>query len=166
MIYIAMSELKKTNAMRILESRGIPFDCSSYEVDEDHLDAISAADKLGLDPQRVFKTIVMRTESNEICVFCVPAIVEVNLKKARAACGAKEIAPVRPSELLALTGYIRGGCSPIGMKRKYRTFVDETVILHDTIYVSAGIRGQQLILRPENLTRATEAIVTDLGSEG
>ena len=158
-----MAELKKTNAMRILESKGIPFECSSYEVDEEHLDAVTAAGKLGLEPDRVFKTIVMRTESNEICVFCVPANVEVNLKKARAASGAKEIAPVKPDELLGLTGYIRGGCSPIGMKKHFRTFVDETIILHDTVYVSAGMRGEQLVLTPENFVRATEATVCDLG---
>lgn len=157
-----MSDLKKTNAMRILESHHIPYTCGTYEVDEEHLDAITAARKLGLDPERVFKTIVMRTDSNEVCVFCVPAPVEVNLKKARSACGAKEIAPVRPTELLGLTGYIRGGCSPIGMKKQFRTFIDETVILHESVYVSAGLRGVQLILKPDDLVRATEAAVCDL----
>lgn len=160
-----MSDLKKTNAMRILESRNIPFTTDSYEVDEEHLDAVTAAGKLGLDPERVFKTIVMRTDSNEICVFCVPAPVEVNLKKARSACGAREIAPVKPTELLGLTGYIRGGCSPIGMKKHFRTFIDETVILHETVYVSAGVRGKQLVLAPENLVLASEATVCDLSLE-
>lgn len=160
-----MSAIQKTNAMRILESHGIAFECSSYEVDEEHLDAVTAAKKLGLDPSRVFKTIVMRTDSNEIVVFCVPAPVEVNLKKARTASGAKEIGPVKPTELLGLTGYIRGGCSPIGMRKQYRTFVDETVILHDTVYVSAGIRGQQLILSPDDLVRAVNAMVCDLALE-
>ena len=157
-----MHEPKKTNAMRILESKNIPFQCASYEVDEEHLDAVTAAGKLGLAPDRVFKTIVMRTESSEICVFCVPANVEVNLKKARAASGAKEINPVKPAELLALTGYVRGGCSPVGMKKHFRTFIDETVILHDTVYVSAGMRGEQLVLAPENLVKATGATVCDL----
>lgn len=157
-----MSELKKTNAMRILDTLEIPYEADSYEVDEEHLDAATAAGKLGLDPARVFKTIVMRTQANETCVFCVPATVEVNLKKARTACGAKDISPVRPGELLSLTGYIRGGCSPIGMKKRFRTFIDETVWLHDTVYVSAGMRGQQLVLTPENLVRASEATVCDL----
>jgi Cys-tRNA(Pro)/Cys-tRNA(Cys) deacylase len=161
-----MSAIQKTNAMRILESRGISFECSSYEVDEEHLDAVTAAKKLGLDPSRVFKTIVMRTDSCEIVVFCVPAPVEVNLKKARQASGTKEIGPVKPTELLALTGYVRGGCSPIGMRKQYRTFVDETVILHDTVYVSAGLRGQQLILAPDDLVRAANATVCDLALEG
>jgi Cys-tRNA(Pro)/Cys-tRNA(Cys) deacylase len=157
-----MSDLKKTNAMRILETLEIPFSTDSYDVDEEHLDAVTAAGKLGLDPERVFKTIVMRTSDNEICVFCVPATVEVNLKKARLASGAKDIAPVKPTELLALTGYIRGGCSPVGMKKRFRTFIDETIWLHDTVYVSAGIRGQQLVIAPEGLITATGAIVCDL----
>lgn len=149
--------------MRILESHGISYETDTYDVDEEHLDAVTAAGKLGIDPESVFKTIVMRTDSNEICVFCVPATVEVNLKKARMASGAKSIAPVRPAELLGLTGYIRGGCSPIGMKRHFRTFIDETILLHETVYVSAGVRGQQLVLTPENLVRASEATVCDLG---
>jgi Cys-tRNA(Pro)/Cys-tRNA(Cys) deacylase len=157
-----MTDLKKTNAMRILETLAIPFETDSYDVDEEHLDAVTAAGKLGLDPERVFKTIVMRTETNEICVFCVPAPVEVNLKKARLASGAKEIAPVKPTELLSLTGYIRGGCSPVGMKKRFRTFIDETVWLHETVYVSAGLRGKQLVLAPEGLIQATDATVCDL----
>lgn len=161
-----MSDQKKTNAMRILESHGIPFNTTSYEVDEEHLDAVTASAKLGIDPNRVFKTIVMRTDSNEICVFCVPANSEVNLKKARFASGAKEIGPVRPTELLGLTGYVRGGCSPLGMKKKYRTFIDETVILHETVYVSAGVRGTQLVLDPESLVSSADATVCDLALEG
>lgn len=164
-----MSEIKKTNAktnaMRILESRGIPFSTDSYEIDEEHLDAITAASKLGIDPESVFKTIVMRTDANEICVFCVPATVEVSLKKARAAIGAKEIAPVKPAELLGLTGYVRGGCSPVGMKKQFRTFIDETVVLHERIYVSAGVRGQQLVLDPDSLVAATGACVCDVSLE-
>ena len=160
-----MSELKKTNAMRILEAEGIPFGTSSYEVDEERLDACTAAAKLGVDPESVFKTIVMRTDENELCVFCVPATVEVNLKKARTASGAKDIAPVRPQELLGLTGYVRGGCSPIGMKHRFRTFIDETVILHEKIYVSAGCRGVQLVLSPDSLIRAADAAVADLSLE-
>lgn len=148
--------------MRILDARGIAYATSSYEIDEEHLDAVTAAAKLGVEAEAVFKTIVMRTDSNEICVFCVPAPVEVNLKKARSASGAKEIAPVRPSELLGLTGYVRGGCSPVGMKRAFRTFIDETVILHRSVYVSAGVRGVQLVLAPDALIRATDAAVCDL----
>lgn len=160
-----MTDQKKTNAMRILESQGIAYATDAYEFDEDHLDALNAASKMGIDPQSVFKTIVMRTDANEICVFCVPATVEVNLKKARAATGAKEVTPVRPAELLGLTGYVRGGCSPVGMKRHFRTFIDETVVLHDAVRVSAGVRGFQLVLAPDDLVKAAEATVVDLALE-
>jgi Cys-tRNA(Pro)/Cys-tRNA(Cys) deacylase len=154
----------KTNAMRILESERIPFETASYDVDEECLDAVSAAQKLGVSEDRVFKTIVMRSDANEIAVFCVSARSEVNLKKARAALGAKEVLPIKSTELLALTGYIRGGCSPIGMKKRYRTFIDETAVLHDTIYVSAGVRGTQVILSAEDLARACGAEIIDVES--
>jgi Cys-tRNA(Pro)/Cys-tRNA(Cys) deacylase len=157
-----LSGIKKTNAMRILDSMGIEYSTDAYEFDEERMDAVSAASSLGVSADAVFKTIVMRTDANEICVFCVPATAEVNLKKARAASGAGNIAPVRPAELLSVTGYIRGGCSPIGMKHRFRTFVDETVILHERVYVSAGIRGVQLVLSPGSLTRAADALICDL----
>ena len=159
-----MTEIKKTNAMRILDAAGIEFETAFYEVDEENLDAVSAALKLGAVPESVFKTIVMKTGSGEICVFCVPATVEVSLKKGRAASGEKEIVSVRPQDLLSLTGYIRGGCSPVGMKHKFRTFIDETVILHEKVYVSAGIRGVQLVISPDNLILATGALVCDLAN--
>ena len=116
----------KTNAIRILEQKNIPFETKSYEFDEEFSDAETAAQKVGLPPEQVFKTIVMRNEHKQIFVFCVPANSEVNLKKVRALTGSKEIAPVKQNELLGLTGYIRGGCSPLGMKKKYPTFFDET----------------------------------------
>ena len=158
------ASVPKTNAMRILEAAGLPFGTASYEADEEFLDAVPAARSLGAEPEAVFKTIVMRTESNEVCVFCVPANAEVSLKKARAVTGAREIGPVKPSELLALTGYVRGGCSPIGMKRRYRTFVDETVYLLEEVFVSAGLKGLQLKLSPETLVGASGATVVDLAA--
>jgi Cys-tRNA(Pro)/Cys-tRNA(Cys) deacylase len=157
-----LAESKKTNAMRILESRGIGYGTDSYGVDGDNLDALSAAQSLGVSPDSVFKTIVMKTDANEICVFCVPAASEVSLKKARRVTGAKEIAPVRPAELQPLTGYVRGGCSPVGMKHTFRTFIDETVILLDRVYVSAGLRGLQLVLSPDDLVVAVSATVCSL----
>ena len=162
--------MKKTNAMRILESAKISYETAIYDDDGEHTLSRGAAErtaeKLGLNPEQVFKTIVMRTESKECVVFCQSAVCEINLKKARSACGAKEIAPVKSEELLALTGYVRGGCSPLGMKRKFRTFIDETALLYDKIYVSAGVRGEQLCLSPEDLVKATEATVCDLALEG
>lgn len=158
--------MKKTNAMRILDSAKIKYETSSYEDDGEHELEKGAAEelakKLGIPADCVYKTIVMRTESKEIVVFCQSAIYEINLKKARTACGAKEVAPVKPAELLQLTGYIRGGCSPIGMKRKFRTFIDSSVITHEKVYISAGVRGQQIIITPKDLVDITQAQVTDL----
>lgn len=161
--------MKKTNAMRILESHGISFDTREYEDDGEHELSRGAAEriseKLGIDPESCFKTIVMRTETKEIVVFCQSATHEINLKKARTACGAKEVNPVKPEELLQLTGYIRGGCSPVGMRKQYRTFIDETAILYDRIYISAGVRGAQIIISPADLASVTEAVFTDLALE-
>lgn len=156
----------KTNAMRILDGLKIPYETSSYEDDGEHElakgAALRLAEKIGVQPECVFKTIVMRTENKEICVFCQSAISEINLKKARNAAGCKEISPVKPEELLGLTGYIRGGCSPLGMKRKFRTFIDETVLLCDFICISGGQRGIQIKLKPDDLIKACDAVVCDL----
>ena len=156
----------KTNAMRILDGLKIPYETSSYDDDGEHELAKGAAmrlaEKIGVQPECVFKTIVMRTENKEICVFCQSAVSEINLKKARNAAGCKEISPVKPEELLGLTGYIRGGCSPLGMKRKFRTFIDETVLLCDFICISGGQRGIQIKLKPDDLIKACDAVVCDL----
>ncbi len=158
--------MKKTNAMRILDSAHISYGTTSYDDDGEHeLErgaAESIAAKLGIDPHIVFKTIVMRTEAKELCVFCQSAVHEINLKKARAAAGAKEISPVKPDELLALTGYVRGGCSPLGMKRQFRTFVDSKALEYEKIYISAGVRGEQIIIAPGDLVKAAKAEVCDL----
>ena len=156
----------KTNAMRILDGLKIPYETSSYDDDGEHElakgAALRLAEKIGIQPECVFKTIVMRTENKEICVFCQSAVSEINLKKARNAAGCKEISPVKPEELLGLTGYIRGGCSPLGMKRKFRTFIDETVLLCDFICISGGQRGIQIKLKPDDLIKACDAVVCDL----
>lgn len=156
----------KTNAMRILDGLKIPYEVSSYEDDGEHElakgAALRLAQKIEVPPECVFKTIVMRTESKEICVFCQSAVSEINLKKARNAAGCKEISPVKPKDLLGLTGYIRGGCSPLGMKRKFRTFIDETVLLCDFVCISGGQRGIQIKMKPEDLIQACNAVVCDL----
>ena len=156
----------KTNAMRILDGLKIPYETSSYDDDGEHElakgAALRLAEKIGVQPECVFKTIVMRTENKEICVFCQSAVSEINLKKARNAAGCKEISPVKPEELLGLTGYIRGGCSPLGMKRKFRTFIYETVLLCDFICISGGQRGIQIKLKPDDLIKACDAVVCDL----
>jgi len=162
--------MKKTNAMRILDGLKIKYECLSYDDDGEHElargAANKAAEKLGINPAACFKTIVMRSESKEVFVFCQSAGQEINLKKARNAAGVKEITPVKAEELLALTGYIRGGCSPLGMKRKFTTFIDQSVLDHEKVYVSAGMRGEQIALAPADLIKACNAQTVDLVLEG
>ena len=151
----------KTNAMRILDSLSIEYEVHKYQWDEEHLDAVHAADSIGLDTERVFKTIVMKNNENRLFVFCLPSDFSISLKKARALTGSKDIDLLPMSELRKYTGYIRGGCSPLGMIRKYPTFIEETALLEDTIFVSAGERGYQICLKPEDLKVAAEATFAD-----
>ena len=151
-----------TNAMRLLRQAGIDFDTSEYEVDENDLSGVHAAQALGIDPDCMFKTLVARGEKKGIFVFCIPVAQELDLKKGAAAVGEKKIEMVHVKELLGLTGYVRGGCSPIGMKKKYPIYIEETAVLFDRIYVSAGMRGQQIIIAPEDLRAFTQAEYRDL----
>ena len=151
-----------TNAMRLLTQAGIPFETSEYPVDENDLSGVHAAEMLGVDADCVFKTLVVRGERKGICVFVIPVAEELDLKKCAAAMGDKKVEMIHVKELLGLTGYIRGGCSPIGMKKKYPTFIDEIATLFDRVYVSAGLRGQQLIINPEDLRAYTDATFADL----
>lgn len=151
-----------TNAMRLLTKAGIPFDTSEYPVDESDLSGVHAAEALGVEPDRVFKTLVARGDRKGLSVFCIPVAEELDLRKCAAATGDKKIEMIHVKELPGLTGYIRGGCSPIGMKKKYPTFIDEIATLFDRIYVSAGLRGQQLIIDPQDLRTYTEATFADL----
>jgi Cys-tRNA(Pro)/Cys-tRNA(Cys) deacylase len=152
---------KKTNAMRILDSMGIEYEVLTYEWDEDHLDAVHASKNAGIDPQQVFKTIVMQDSDNTVYVFCLPAEFSVSLKKARALTGSKDIDLIKMDRLQKTTGYIRGGCSPLGMKKQFVTFIEEVAQIEEFIYVSAGQRGIQLKLRPEDLAKATNATFAD-----
>lgn len=158
--------MKKTNAMRILDGLKIKYETLSYEDDGEHELSRGAAEniaaKLGINPAACFKTIVMRNESKQIFVFCQSAIHEINLKKARNASASKEINSVKPDELLSLTGYIRGGCSPLGMKKKFPTFIDQAALDFEKIYISAGVRGQQIVISPADLLKATDAQSVDL----
>lgn len=158
--------MKKTNAMRILDGLKIKYEASEYDDDGEHKlehgAAQMTAQKLGVNPEQVFKTIVFKSDSKEVLVFCQSAVHEINLKKARTIAGVKEVTPVKQDELLGLTGYVRGGCSPLGMKKKYRTFIDESALKQEVICVSAGVRGTQLKLNPQDLVKATEATVCDL----
>lgn len=164
-----MSAVKKTNAMRILDNEKINYVVYEYEDDKEHAlsrgAALKTSEKLSETPERVFKTIVMKTDKNEIFVFLEDATHEINLKKARNASGTKEIAPIKPDTLLSVTGYIRGGCSPIGMKKKFRTFIDESALNFDTIFISAGVRGLQLEISPKDLQKITDAKIVDLKND-
>ena len=151
-----------TNAMRLLMKANIPFETSEYEVDESDLSGVHAAHELGIEPECMFKTLVARGDKKGISVFCIPVAEELDLKKCAAVTGDKKIEMIHVKELLGLTGYIRGGCSPIGMKKKYPTWIDETAQLCDRIYVSAGMRGQQLILAPDALIDFIDAQYADL----
>ncbi len=151
----------KTNAMRILESLSITYEIHQYEWDEEHLDAIHAAESAGLELERVYKTIVMRNSDKDVFVFCLPAEFEISLKKARAVTASKEIDLIKLTELQPLTGYIRGGCSPLGMRKHYPTFISELAALEETIYVSGGMRGVQIEIKPDDLVKATAAEYAD-----
>jgi len=151
-----------TNAMRLLTQAGISFETSEYPVDESDLSGVHAAAMLGVDADCVFKTLVVRGERRGVCVFVIPVAEELDLKKCAAAMGDKRAEMIHVRELLGLTGYVRGGCSPIGMKKKYPTYIDEIATLFDRIYVSAGLRGQQLIIDPQDLRAYTEATFADL----
>ena len=161
-----MASVKKTNATRILETLKIPYEAKAYDDDVEHPLAKGAAnrtaEKLGIDPATVYKTIVMRTDTKELCVFLQSSLHEINLKKARNAVGCKEINPIKPEELLSATGYVRGGCSPLGMKKKLRTFIDSSAMNLEKLHISAGLRGMQLSLAPADLVKACNATVVDL----
>lgn len=154
--------MAKTNAVRLIEQAGISFREGFYEFDENDLNGRHAADAIGMPQEQVFKTLVARGDKQGILVFCIPVCCELDLKKAAKAAGDKKIELVHVKELLGLTGYIRGGCSPVGMKKKYPTFLDETAILYDEIAVSAGARGHQMILNPEDLSSYVQAELVDL----
>ena len=140
-----------TNPMRMLTTAGIPFEAMEYAYDESDLSGTHAAAELGLDPDATFKTLVMRGDKNGLFVCCIPVAEEVDLKKAAVISGNKKAEMIHVKELPVLTGYVRGGCSPIGMKKAFPTYMDETAQLFDTIAVSAGIRGQMLLLSPDAL---------------
>ena len=143
--------LQKTNAARLLDAAGIPYTLVPYEVDEEHLEASHVAEQLGEDLDRVFKTLVLRGDRTGLFVCVVPGSMEVDLRVAARISGNKNCAMIHVKELLPLTGYIRGGCSPIGMKKPLPTYIHESALLWDSIYVSAGVRGLQLCLEPQAL---------------
>lgn len=155
-------KLEKTNAARLLDRAHIAYDLVPYEVDENNLAATHVAEQLGEPIEQVFKTLVLKGDRNGFLVCVVPGNGEVDLKKAARASGNKSVAMIPMKELLPTTGYIRGGCTPIGMKKRFPTFLHTTALDFDHIYISAGVRGLQLRLAPTDLISYTEAEVTDL----
>jgi Cys-tRNA(Pro)/Cys-tRNA(Cys) deacylase len=157
-----MASTPKTNASRLLTKAGIKYELIPYKFDENDLAAQHVADELGEDINQVFKTLVLSAEKAGHLVCVVPGNCEVDLKKAARAIGAKKAEMIPMKELLPLTGYIRGGCSPVGMKKPFPTFFHSTALDYEHIFVSAGVRGLQLKIAPADLIKYVNAEVTDL----
>ena len=156
---------KKTNAARILDRLKINYDLVEYTVDESDLSAIHLAETAGIPISQVFKTLVLEGDKNGNFVCIIPGGEEIDLKKAAIASSNKKVAMIKMKDLEPLTGYIRGGCSPIGMKKNFPVYIDEAAFDQDFIYISAGIRGMQINLAPDDLVIACKAIQADLSKE-
>lgn len=154
--------IQKTNAARLLDVLGIPYTLHSADIDESDLSASYMAQALGVPADIVYKTLVARGDKNGVFLACIMATDALNLKKAAKATGNKSVVMVPLKEVLPLTGYIRGGCSPVGTRKPYPVYIDETAILHEHIYVSAGHRGVQLCLQPDDLIKAVQGHYAEL----
>ena len=152
----------KTNAIRLVQQAKIPCREETYEFDENDLNGNHAATAIGFPPEQVFKTLVAKGSRTGFHVFCIPVCCELDLKKAAKIAGDKDMALIPVKDLLQTTGYIRGGCSPVGMKKKFPTYFDETCELYDEIAVSAGERGHQMILPPLDLLHLVDGILADI----
>jgi len=157
--------MTKTNAARILDAAGIHYELREYRVDEDDLSAPRVAEKIGMPPEQVFKTLVARGDRHGVLMACIPANTELDLKALASASGNKKVELVPVKDVLGLTGYIRGGVSPIGTKKPYPFYLDETADLWDVISVSAGMRGCQMVLGPDDLARITEGVRCAIAKE-
>ena len=157
-----MKKIKKTNAARILDNLGIDYEIKIYEVDEEDLSAAHVAETAGLNIETVFKTLVARGDKTGVIMAVIGGGEELNLKSLAKVSGNKSVEMIALKELLPLTGYIRGGCSPLGAKKNYPVFIDSKAESQEKISVSAGMRGMQLILSPQDLIKATNAKVADL----
>ncbi len=146
----------KTNALRMLDNAGIAYTTHVYDTDDGMIDGVSVAKKVGEDPEQVFKTLVTRGDDGNHYVFVIPVAERLDLKACARSVGVKSVAMIPQKELFPLTGYVHGGCSPVGMKKKYTTVFDETIVLLDRIVVSAGRVGMQMVLDPEDLLRITD----------
>ena len=163
---MAKQKEEKTNVMRVLEQKGIPYTAHTYEHGDVAPDGVSVARMLGQDPEAVFKTLVTKGASGGYYVFDIPVAATLDLKKAAKAVGEKSVAMLPARELLPLTGYVHGGCSPVGMKKQFPTVFHETCILYDTICVSAGKVGFQVEVGPEALVELVRGAIADVTVEG
>jgi Cys-tRNA(Pro)/Cys-tRNA(Cys) deacylase len=154
--------MMKTNAARLLDNQQISYELFEYQVDEHDLSAVSVAAKIGQDIEQVFKTLILKGDKTGVFVCIIPGGEELDMKKVARASGNRHAAMVPLKEITDLTGYIRGGCSPIGMKKLYPSYIDETCNLYDQIYVSAGVRGLQFKISPADLIRVISATTGDL----
>ncbi len=154
--------MTKTNAMRMLDKAKIPYEAIEYTVDDSDLSGVTIANSVGLSCDMVFKTLVAKGDKTGPIVMCIPADKEIDLKKAASLSGNKKIEMIHVKDLLSLTGYIRGGCSPVGMKKKFPTFFNDSCLLHEKITVSAGIKGCQLLVDTKLLTDYVSAKICDL----
>lgn len=159
-----MSEIK-TNVLRILDKAKIPYTCTTYEVEDGKIDGASVAGKIGKSEEEVFKTLLVHGKTGTIYVCVIPVCLELDLKKVSKVCGEKKIEMLHVGELLATTGYVRGGCSPIGMKKLFKTFIHESAKDLKAVTVSAGKIGVQVTLSPDALSKLVKAKYADLIGE-
>ena len=157
-----MKGMKKTNAARILDKLGISYELKTYEVDESDLSAVHVAQTIGIDISTVFKTLVTRGDKTGVLMAVIGGGEEINLKSLAKVSGNKHVEMIALKELLPLTGYVRGGCSPLGAKKNYPVYIDAHALNHEKISISAGMRGMQIIISPKDLVTATSATVADL----
>lgn len=152
----------KTNAMRILDAKKIAYEVLTYDNKDGKIDGVSVAAKVGKNPREVYKTLVTQGASKDLFVFVIPVEEELDLKKCAKAAGEKKVEMIPVKDIQKWTGYIRGGCSPVGMKKEYKTFLDESSQELQTIVVSAGKIGVQIVVSPQNLKEVTDAVFADL----
>ena len=157
-----MAKKFKTNALRMLDKAKIPYSSKEYEYDEEHLDGRHVASQVDMDPNAIFKTLVLHDHHNEHLVCCVPVLEEIDLKKLAKLAGRKSVEMIHQKDLLSVTGYMRGGCSPVGMKKQFPTYIDESILKVDAVAFSAGKRGYQMIVNVQQILTYLNVKVGDI----
>lgn len=157
-----MAKKFKTNALRMLERAKIDYSIKEYDYDEEHLDGKHVASVVNMDPKAIFKTLVLHDNHNEYLVCCVPVLEEIDLKKLAKLAGRKNVEMIHQKDLLPVTGYMRGGCSPVGMKKQFPTYMDESILEVDEVAFSAGKRGFQMIVNSKKIIDFLDAVIGDV----